>query len=266
MENNMSVLGFYAPDEENGYLSNWYPCSFRLGNYTYASAEQFLMAQKAFVFHDNNAFHKILSTTDQDTIKRLGRRVANYDDEVWSRLRGKILRRGLRAKFQQNPHLLEKLLATGNMVLAECAPRDKIWGIGMGVKNPNVQKPLEWNGQNLLGTVLMEVRSDLRSWAAASRGDIAFVDAFDLPANEIWLMPFPAVCQLPKIREAIDIYAEVVECRNREYNHNYNFFSFWGTLAGLEHSMRTNMGEGLPVTWFYEMKQDIYDLVRFKCY
>lgn len=47
-----SVPGFYAPDQENGYLSNWYPCSFKCGRYTYSSAEQFMMAQKTALFHD----------------------------------------------------------------------------------------------------------------------------------------------------------------------------------------------------------------------
>ena len=122
-----NILGFYAPNQENGYLSNWYSCSFKYGRYAYSSAEQFMMAQKAALFRDYGVFFKILDTDDQSTIKKLGKQVSNYDDAVWSRLRGPMMRRGLRAKFQQNPELMEKLLATGNMVLAECAPHDKIW-------------------------------------------------------------------------------------------------------------------------------------------
>ena len=111
----------------------------------------------------------------------------------------------------------------------------------------------------------MEVRSDLRCWAAASDGKVEYIDAMDMPANEIWSMPFQAVCKFPKIREAIDIYGEVVKCNLRDVTH-FDFYAFDGTLDGIEISMRTNMGEGLPVAWFYEMKQDIYDLVRFHCY
>lgn len=259
------VLGFYAPDQENGYLSNWYPCTFKYGRYTYSSAEQFMMAQKAALFRDYNTFFKIIDTHDQSTIKRLGKQVANYDDAVWSHLRGPMMRRGLRAKFQQNPDLLEKLMATNNTILAECAPRDKIWGIGLAVDDARVQNPLKWRGMNLLGTVLMEVRSDLRCWMANSPDGIEYVDAMDLPANEIWSMPFPAVCMLPRIREAIDIYAGVVKHNLRDVSH-FDFFAYNGTLDNLEYSMRTNMGEGLPAAWFYEMKQDIYDMVRFSCH
>ena len=260
-----NILGFYAPNQENGYLSNWYSCSFKYGRYTYSSSEQFMMAQKAALFRDYGVFFKILDTDDQSTIKKLGKQVSNYDDAVWSRLRGPMMRRGLRAKFQQNPDLMEKLLATGNMVLAECAPRDKIWGIGLAVDDPRIQDPQQWKGQNLLGTVLMQVRTDLRCWAATSAGSTEYIDAMDLPANEIWSMPFQAVCQLPRIKEAIDIYGEVVRHDTRDVTH-FNFYECTCSLEEIESSMRTNMGGGLPVAWFYEMKQDIYDMVRFHCY
>lgn len=147
---------------------------------------------------------------NQSTIKKLGRQVSNYDDAVWSRLRGPMMRRGLRAKFQQNPDFMEKLLATGNMVLAECAPRDMIWGIGLAVDDIGIQDPLQWKGMNLLGSVLMEVRSDLRSWIATADEGIEYIDATDMVANEIWSMPFRAVSLLPRIREAIGIYREML--------------------------------------------------------
>lgn len=38
---------------------------------------------------------------------------------------------------------------------------DRIWGIGMGKDNPNVENPLKWRGKNLLGFALTEVRDKL---------------------------------------------------------------------------------------------------------
>jgi len=104
---------------------------------------------------------------------------------------GSMMRRGLRAKFQQNPELMEKLLATGNMVLAECAPRDKIWGIGLAEDDARIQDPQQWKGQNLLGTVLMEVRSDLRCWVAVSDGKVEYIDAMDMPDQRNLVYAFP---------------------------------------------------------------------------
>ena len=54
-----------------------------------------------------------------------------------------------------------KLQSTGNAVLAECAVRDRIWGIGLSMKNPDRFDRTKWNGQNLLGYTLMMVRERL---------------------------------------------------------------------------------------------------------
>ena len=64
----------------------------------------------------------------------------------------------LYAKFSQNPDLKAKLVATGEKVLVEASPNDKIWGIGLRPNDPNVQDPTLWKGENLLGKCLMVVR------------------------------------------------------------------------------------------------------------
>ena len=255
------ILGFYLYNDENGYLSNWYPCEFEYGQFTYSSAEQFMMAQKAMVFRDFVTHREIMNTSDQSVIKALGKQVHNYDNWTWDQERGHIMHCGLRAKFQQNAELMQKLLDTGNMVLAECSPRDKVWGIGLAANDERIHDPRNWKGKNLLGDTLMKVRADLRQWLAVSPENIKYVNAFDLPANEIWNMPFQLVNQLPGMKEAIEVYGRVVH-----YNlqgNDYLYQRYKGSLADLEYSMRTNMGGGLPVAWFYEMKQEIYDLVRF---
>ena len=59
----------------------------------------------------------------------------------------------------------EFLLSTGERVLVEASPRDRIWGIGLGKHNPRALNPLEWRGQNLLGFALMCVRAQLAGTA-----------------------------------------------------------------------------------------------------
>ena len=104
---------------------------------------------------------KILGSTDVARIKALGRLVRNYNDSYWSGIRQIVVYEGLLAKFKQNEDLKRKLLGTGNNVLAECAVRDQIWGIGLSMKNPDRFEPENWNGQNLLGYALMMVRESL---------------------------------------------------------------------------------------------------------
>ena len=78
-------------------------------------------------------------------------------------MRQLIIYKGLIEKFKQNDDLKQKLLDTGDVILAECAVQDKIWGIGISMTDPNKNDLTKWKGQNLLGFSLMIVREELQS-------------------------------------------------------------------------------------------------------
>ena len=120
-----------------------------------------MMYQKAVCFHDSEIANQILGTDDVAQIKALGRLVRNYDDNHWNGVRQIIVYEGLYAKFTQNEDLRDRLLSTGSSLLAECAVRDRIWGIGLSMHDPNRLDRSKWNGQNLLGYALMMVRNKL---------------------------------------------------------------------------------------------------------
>ena len=73
-----------------------------------------------------------------------------------------VVKAGNRAKFAQNKALRDALLATGDAILAEAAPNDKKWGIGMTAVVAEKTPQADWNGKNLLGKVLMELREEFR--------------------------------------------------------------------------------------------------------
>lgn len=154
----MKVICFHNPNEENGYLSNWYRSDFMVDGMKFSSMEQFMMYRKAVCFHDNLIAKQILETEDVAAIKALGREVSNYDDHVWNGVRQITVYEGLLAKFSQNDDLKKKLKSTGTAILAECAVRDRIWGIGLSMHDPRRMNPKQWNGKNLLGYTLMMVR------------------------------------------------------------------------------------------------------------
>ena len=157
----MPVICFHNADEENGYLSNWYPSAFTLKGIDFSSMEQYMMYRKAICFDDDNVAAQILATEDVAEIKALGRLVSGYDENLWNGVRQIVVYEGLLAKFYQNPELKERLKSTGSAVLAECAVNDRIWGIGLSMRDPDRFDRTKWKGQNLLGYALMMVREKL---------------------------------------------------------------------------------------------------------
>lgn len=142
-------------------FSQWYRCSFTAGGHTFGCAEQSMMHGKALLFGDADVAAQILAADHPRQHKALGRKVKPFDAAVWNREREGIVLAGNRAKFTQNPALLELLLATRGTTLVEASPYDKIWGIGLSAGDPRAQDPAQWRGQNLLGKVLTQLRDEL---------------------------------------------------------------------------------------------------------
>lgn len=157
----MAVICFHNPNEENGYLSNWYPAAFTTDGITFSTMEQYMMYRKAVCFGNVKVAEQILATEDVAEIKALGRLVSGYDESLWNGVRQIVVYEGLWVKFSQNLDLREQLKETGSAVLAECAVKDRIWGIGLSMHDPDRLDRAKWQGQNLLGYTLMMVRDRL---------------------------------------------------------------------------------------------------------
>lgn len=157
----MNIVCFHNPDEENGYLSNWYLSDFIVDGIKFTSNEQYMMYKKAKYFNDEKIAKEILSIEDVKKIKELGRKVSNYNDHMWNGVRQIYVYEGLYAKFNQNEELKNKLLNTKDSILAECAIHDLVWGIGLGMDDPDRLNIYKWRGSNLLGYSLMLVRDKM---------------------------------------------------------------------------------------------------------
>jgi ribA/ribD-fused uncharacterized protein len=143
-------------------LSQWWQAAFTVNNVTYKTAEHWMMAEKAKLFGDENTLEKIIQAETPDKAKRLGRLVEDFDSAIWDAHRYDIVVTGNYYKFSQHPQLRNFLFSTKDAVLVEASPVDSVWGIGLAATDPAAQNPLQWQGLNLLGYALMEVRDKLK--------------------------------------------------------------------------------------------------------
>lgn len=174
-------------------FSNFHPAKFEYKELTFISNEQFMMYSKAKNFKDEASAAKILElnatpiardfidgkitreqiVNNKDwadewnklmmSVKKLGRGVQNYDDVVWTNKREKIVLFGARLKFSQNEDLKQILLNTGNTIMVEASPYDKIWGIGLSAADAKKTDPTKWPGLNLLGHVLDTLKLEFQN-------------------------------------------------------------------------------------------------------
>ena len=141
----------------------------------YTCAEQFMMASKARVMGDEKTLANIMACDYNPTsIKALGRQVKPWDEEKWVAARSSLVRHGNFLKFSQNKALRKTLLGTGDLTLVEAAPNDRIWGIGVSVKD--AAAGAKWKGLNLLGKALMETRELLANGMTSERPSLVTIE------------------------------------------------------------------------------------------
>ena len=122
-----------------------------------------MMAAKARLFGDATSLARILACEHPKQAKEYGRVVVGFDENLWTKERIDLVVAGNHAKFAQNSSLQHFLLGTGEKILVEASPTDRIWGIGLTADDERAKNPAQWRGLSLLGFALMEVRERLRS-------------------------------------------------------------------------------------------------------
>lgn len=147
-----------ADKDARACLSQWWLCTFEVNGVYYNCTEQYMMAEKARLFGDDDTLEKILASYEPMEQKKMGRRVQGYDDSAWKAHRFDAVMKGNLAKFSQNEKLRDYLLSTRDRILVEASPKDDVWGIGLEEQHPDAINPRRWPGTNLLGFALMEVR------------------------------------------------------------------------------------------------------------
>ena len=121
------------------------------------------MYHKAIEFNDQEIADKIALEPEPYMQKALGRKVKGFDGKKWNAKREKIVEDGNWWKFTQSKEgdLGKMLLETGDRLLVEASPYDRIWGVGYAATKAEANRD-KW-GENLLGKALMRVRDRLHT-------------------------------------------------------------------------------------------------------
>lgn len=143
----------------DGPFSQWYKSKFIFDGVEYNCAEQAMMHQKALMFDDLSVAAAIMKLDSPKDHKEYGRKVANFNQEIWDQKKYDLILKINIAKFEQNEQLKESLISTKDNVIAEASPYDLIWGIGLSEEQAKDTPIDQWEGKNLLGKALMETRT-----------------------------------------------------------------------------------------------------------
>jgi len=158
----LSKDGVTAFSSASSIFSNLYPCSLNKDGHKYSSVEQYYGMQKARHATDQDSLTKISKQPEEarKISKAISMQPAVFEE--WRRIRCRILKDAIKAKFMQNPELAAALKDTGDATIAE-ATRDRYWGIGKTLSDPAIFDKNSWKGSNMCGQILMEVRDELNT-------------------------------------------------------------------------------------------------------
>ena len=148
---------------KNDIYSNFYPVKFEHQGRTFQNSEQAFMWRKAQYFKDWLIAGKILQMAQQPNYaKSLGRKIKNYNDEQWDKVRFDIMREVVYDKFRQTNLKHQMIEDGGNKEFVEASPYDGIWGVGLKDSDPRIHDKSEWKGKNMLGKVMNDVYLKLK--------------------------------------------------------------------------------------------------------
>lgn len=154
--------------QADSIYSNFYePAEILVAGVKFNHSEGFFMALKAMTFGNSMLMKgtvEYIARLAPGEAKKYGRtNIPNFDEQYWNKVREEKMYTAVYEKFRQNPWLKKELLSTGNKMLVEASPYDKVWGIGLAPDDHRALDPSQWRGDNLLGKVLNDVRASFRA-------------------------------------------------------------------------------------------------------
>lgn len=138
-------IKFYRTRDPYGFLGNFYPARMYVYGRWWNWVEAPYQSAKTPVLEEKEAIWKAERAMES---RNLGQKVMMVPN--WDAIKRDVMKECCLAKFLQHSDLRHNLIATGTEELVEDSPVDWYWGCGK-----------DGTGQNVLGQVLMEIRTEL---------------------------------------------------------------------------------------------------------
>lgn len=143
-----ATIRFYSVGDEYGEFSNFAAFPISIEGARWPTTEHYFQAQK---FEDPAYRSRIRKAKTPMIAAQLGRDRSRKLRRDWESVKVGVMRDAVTAKFTTHPELAALLLSTGDAKLVEHTENDDYWGDGG-----------DGTGKNMLGRILMEVRTKLR--------------------------------------------------------------------------------------------------------
>jgi ribA/ribD-fused uncharacterized protein len=142
------AIYFYSTCEEYGAFSNFSAHGFELDGKYWKTSEHYFQAMK---FEGTEYADKVCEARSPKEAAELGRRRDFPLRKDWETVKDDVMRKAVLKKFQTHDDIRDLLLSTGDEELVEKTTGDYYWGCGT-----------DGTGKNMLGKILMEVRTQLK--------------------------------------------------------------------------------------------------------
>ena len=145
----MRRILFRKISDPYGCFSNFSRHPVLIDGLEWRTTEHYFQASK-FLGTDNEHALAIRAVASPAAAARMGRSRSHPIRPDWEATKDDVMRRAVRAKVGQHADVRETLAETGDAEIVEHSPRDTYWGDGG-----------DGSGRNVLGRILMEVRTEL---------------------------------------------------------------------------------------------------------
>jgi ribA/ribD-fused uncharacterized protein len=156
LDNTILFYGKYA------FLSNFHDAEFITDGNKFGCTEQYYQYNKAKMLGEDEIAQKILETSDPLVQHRLGKHTKRNETKWNNDVAKLVMEEGIKAKFEQNKHLKNALIATGNKMLIQCNQYDRLWSNGLKLNHKDAPDRTKWVGENVLGEILVAIRESVK--------------------------------------------------------------------------------------------------------